>query len=239
MGKLGIYLVADYPSREIFLGAVKACQECGVDFLEVGFAFSDPVADGDVLERAAQTVLRQRCVDDFVEALREARAIFTRPVYVMTYANIVYSLGMAAFAKRIAPIDGLILADLPLREIGSFERGLKGSDINLIRFLTPESRADDVASALAGANGFIYFVSKRGTTGGAFELDDETREKIAAIRGKGVDVYIGFGIQERGDLEAACRAADGGIIGTRAVMELERGLERFRDYLKSLDTRQA
>lgn len=234
MGKLGIYLVADYPSRKVFLGAVRACQERGVDFLEVGFAFSDPVADGDVLERAAQTVLKERSVDDFVEALREARAIFTRPVYVMTYANIVYSLGMAAFAKRIAPIDGLILADLPLREISSFERGLKGSGVKIIRFLTPESRADDVASALAGASGFIYFVSKRGTTGGAFELDDETRKKIGAIRGKGVDVFVGFGIQEKTDLETAYRVADGAIIGTRAVVELEKGVERFGEYLKSL-----
>ncbi len=93
MGKLGIYLVADYPTRETFLGAVRACQDFAVDFLEVGIPFSDPVADGDVLERAAQEVLRGGCkVDDCVEALHEARAIFTGSIYVMTYTNIIYSL---------------------------------------------------------------------------------------------------------------------------------------------------
>lgn len=234
MGKLGIYLIADYPSRETFLEAVRVCEESGVDFLEVGFAFSDPVADGDILERAAHEVLKVSRVDDFIDALHEARAIFTRRIYVMTYSNIVYSLGMAAFARRLGPLSGLILADLPLREIGAFEKGLKGSNSHLIRFLTPESRPEDVASALAGAKDFIYFVSKRGTTGGAFELDEETRKKIAEIRGKGVDVYVGFGVQERRDLETAYSVADGAIIGTRAVKELDRGLSEFRTYLKSL-----
>ncbi len=234
MGKLGIYLVADYPTRAVFLGAVQACQDFAVDFLEVGFPFSDPVADGDVLEKAANEVLKARGVDDFIEALHEARAIFTGKTYVMTYANIVYSLGMGAFARRLGPVAGLILADLPLREIPAFEKGFKGTPVNLIRFLTPESRAEDITRALKGARGFIYFVSTRGTTGGGFGLDDETMQKIAAVRGKGIDVCVGFGIQERQDLEAAYGAADGAIIGTRAVSELSQGVERFREYLKGL-----
>lgn len=236
MGKLGIYLVADYPSREAFLGAVQACQDFGVDFLEVGFAFSDPVADGDVIEKAANEVLRTGGVDAFVEALHQARALFAGKTYVMTYSNIAYSLGMGAFAERLGPVAGLILADLPLREIPAFRKGFNGFPVNLIRFLTPESRRPDMERAVKGAQGFIYFVSKRGTTGGAFDLDQETREKIAAVRGKGVDVYIGFGIQERRDLEIAYGAADGAIIGTRAVSELGRGIDNFRQYLKSLTT---
>lgn len=234
MGKLGIYLVADYPSREAFLGAVRACEACRVDFLEVGFAFSDPVADGEVLERAAHAVLKERDINDFISALGEARAIFTGRLYVMTYANIVYGNGMGAFTRRLAPLSGLILADLPLREIRAFERKLGPSTPNLIRFLTPESRAEDAASALSGAKDFIYFVSKRGTTGGAFELDNETRKKIAEVRGRGVEVFVGFGVQEKRDLETAYSVADGAIIGTRAVKELERGVDRFEAYLKSL-----
>ena len=234
MGKLGIYLVADFPSREAFLGAVRACQDFGVDFLEVGFPFSDPVADGDVLEKASIEVLRTGTVDSFIEALHQARAIYSGKTYVMTYSNIAYSLGMGAFARRLGPVAGLILADLPLREIPAFQKGFNGFPVNLIRFLTPESRRDDMRTAVRAAQGFIYFVSKRGTTGGAFDLDRETREKIAAVRGKGVDVYVGFGIQERKDLELAYGAADGAIIGTRAVSELARGVGAFRQYLESL-----
>ena len=234
MGKLGIYLVADFPSREAFLGAVRACQDFNIDFLEVGFPFSDPVADGDVLEKASIEVLRTGTIDSFIEALHEAYAIYSGKTYVMTYSNIAYSLGMDAFARRLGPVAGLILADLPLREIPSFQKGFNGFPVNLIRFLTPESRRDDMRTAVRGAQGFIYFVSKRGTTGGAFDLDRETREKIAAVRGKGVDVYVGFGIQERRDLEIAFAAADGAIIGTRAVSELAQGIGNFRQYLGSL-----
>ncbi len=234
MGKLGIYLVANYPTKEAFLGAVRACEELGVDFLEVGFPFSDPVADGDVLEKASVATLKQFKLDDFIAAFRKARAIFTKKLYIMTYTNVVYSAGLDRFSERIGPCDGLILADLPLREIARVGKGTKNTSVDLIRFLTPESRPEDVSEALKGAREFIYFVSKRGTTGGQFGLDAETKGKIAAVRGRGVPVYIGFGIQERQDLEVAYGAADGAIIGTKAVAELEGGVDRFRAYLGSL-----
>lgn len=234
MGKLGIYLLANYPSKEVFLEAVQACQDFGVAFLEVGFAFSDPVADGDLLEKASFEVLKNQGTKDFFDSLREVRRIYEGRIYVMTYANLVYRTGVTEFVKKAGAINGLILADLPLREMGRFEKGLKGTGIDLIRFLTPESREEDVSSALKGARGFIYFISKRGTTGGGFELDLETRRKIALVRGKGVDVCIGFGIQGRRDVELAYEAADGAIIGTRAVAELERGISYFRDFLMEM-----
>jgi tryptophan synthase alpha chain len=234
MGKLGIYLVADYPSRGAFLEAMRACQDLGVDFIEIGFPFSDPVADGEVLERASQEALKHGTMGGFIEGFKEARTIFEGPMYIMTYSNVVYSRGVSQFIRRVGPVSGLILADLPLREIPFFEKGIKGASVNIIRFLTPESRSVDIASALRGARDFIYFVSKRGTTGGGFELDEETREKIAGVRGRGVPVYVGFGIQEKRDVALACSVADGAIIGTKAVAELDHGIGRFRDFLASL-----
>lgn len=235
MGKLGIYLLANYPSKEVFLEAVQACQDFGVDFLEVGFAFSDPVADGDLLENASFEVLKRCTVNDFFESFQAARQIFNGKIYIMTYTNLVYRHGVAEFVKRAGTMGGLILADLPLREMRRFKQGLKGTKTSIVRFLTPESRDADMALALEeGAGGFIYFISKRGTTGGGFELDEETRRKIALVRGKGVDVCIGFGIQNRQDLETAYQAADGAIIGTKAVAELERGIEPFKDLLRGL-----
>jgi tryptophan synthase alpha chain len=234
MSKLGIYLLANYPTKNTFLEAVSACQDLGVDFLEIGFAFSDPVADGALLERASFEVLKRDRLADFIRSFQEARAIFTRSTYIMTYANIVYSQGVAAFIERVGPVSGLILADLPLREIPLFEKELNDPAVSLIRFLTPESRDRDMTLALKGARDFIYFVSKRGTTGGAFELDAATREKIACVRGKGVDVYVGFGIREKKDFDLACTAADGAIIGTKAVSSLEQGIDAFRRFLSSL-----
>ena len=232
MAKLGIYLVADYPSGALFLDAVRACRDLGVDFLEVGFPFSDPVADGDVIERASHEVLKRETMDGIVEDFREARAIFNRPTYIMTYTNIVYSRGVVHFLERVGPVSGLILADLPLREMPRFEKEAKG--LNLIRFLTPESRPADMEVALKGARDFIYFVSKRGTTGGRFELDAQTREKIGRVRGRGVPVYLGFGVGEARAFSAATDVADGAVIGTRAVSELAAGIDRFRSFIASL-----
>ncbi len=234
MGKLGIYLLANYPSKALFLDAVRACNKYGVDFIEVGFAFSDPVADGDLLENAAHAVLKDNTVDDFIEGFHAAAGLFKGKLYIMTYANIVYANGIAAFAQRVKGCDGFIVADLPVREVPRIEARLEGTSISLIRFVTPESRPEDVEAAMKGAREFVYFISKRGTTGGAFALDSAAREKLRSIRGRGVDVCIGFGVQNKQDVRKVFEVADGAIIGTRAVAELERGIGAFEEYLKEL-----
>ena len=234
MGKIGIYLLANYPSREAFIEAVKICDKNNVDFLEIGFPFSDPIADGDTLEKACYETLQKYDFNDTVDSFKEVQSIFKGKIYIMTYTNIVYSLGIDNFAERVGKISGIILADLPLREIGPFEKGFKKHGINVIRFLTPESRDEDIKRAVKSARDFIYFVSKRGTTGGAFALDDETREKIGRVKASGKEVFVGFGIKDRQDVKLACEVADGAIIGTKAVSELEAGIERFATYIKGL-----
>jgi len=190
-----------------------------VDFLEVGFPFSDPVADGEVLERASQEALKAGAMGDFIEGFREARSIFKGPMYIMTYSNIVYNRGLSQFMDRVGPISGLILADLPLREIPFFEKGTRSASVNIIRFLTPESRSEDIALALRGARDFIYFVSKRGPQGAASSWM-KRRGEDRPRPGKGRPVYVGFGIREKRDVALACSVADGAIIGTKAVSEL-------------------
>lgn len=237
MGKLGIYLLANYPTKERFVEAIRICNELGVDFLEVGFPFSDPVADGDLLERASYETLKRYNFNDFTESLNEVRSIFRGRIYVMTYANVVHGIDLDRFAEKVGPITGVILADVPLREIGPFEKGFRKHHINLVRFLTPESRAEDITRALKGAKDFIYFVSKRGTTGGDFGLDDDTVRKIGLVRDKGVEVYIGFGIKDRRDVEIAFNAADGAIIGTKAVETLETGVAEFEEFVRAVKGR--
>ena len=234
MGKLGIYLLANHPTRERFIEAVAVCDRLGVDFLEVGFPFSDPVADGDLLERASYEALRHFDLTDCCEALKEAMRQFKGRIYVMTYANVLYGTGMEKFARMVGPVTGIILADVPLREISLFEKPLAKQGINLVRFLTPESRTGDINYAPKGSKDFIYFVSKRGTTGGDFALDDETIDKIKKARGKGSDVHIGFGIKNRKDVELAFKSADGAIVGTRAVEALEEGIGEFEALVRSL-----
>jgi len=234
MAKLGIYLLANYPSREAFVEAVKICDKNGIDFLEIGFPFSDPIADGDLLEKACCETLQKYDFDDTLASFREARWMFNGRLYIMTYTNIVYSMGIDEFAEKVGKISGIILADLPLRETEMFDREFRKHGINIIRFLTPESREEDIRKVVKNARDFIYFVSKRGTTGGGFELDEEVREKIGRVKKSGNEVFVGFGIKDYEDVRLACEVADGAIIGTKAVSELEAGVDKFGRYIASL-----
>ncbi len=234
MGKIGIYLIANHPSREAFIEAVRICDEANIDFLEIGFPFSDPVADGDVLEKACYDTLKRYTFDDTITCLHDVRKIFRGKIYVMTYANVVYGPGTENFIEKLGHIAGIILADVPSREVRHFEKVFKERDIPVIRFLTPESRNEDIDRAARDARDFIYFVSKRGTTGGEFAIDEETQTKISRAKKRGGVVFLGFGIKDRKDVELAFHYADGAIIGTQAVIELKRGIDTFRSYITGL-----
>ncbi len=227
---IGIYLLANYPSKDEFLSAVEVCQKENVDFLEVGFAFSDPIADGPALESAAFEVLKQYNIYDFLESLDEVKKIFKKDIYIMTYANIFYSYGFDRFKKHLGGIKGLIVADVPLRESALFEENLHS---NIIKFVTPESRLSDIDLAIEKSNDFIYFISKRGITGGNFKLEEETITKINYCRQKS-KVYLGFGIKSASDIKIASNFCDGVIIGTHAVLALKQGVDQFTFFIKSL-----
>lgn len=234
MGKIGIYLLANYPSRETFIEAVRICNRENIDFLEIGFPFSDPVADGDALEKACCDTLRHYTTDDAIDVLQDVRKMFQGKLYVMTYANIVHSLGVDMFVEKPGMISGMILADVPAREAKHFENLFKEHRIPIVRFLTPESREEDIDDAVKGSRDFIYFVSKRGTTGGGFSLDEETRVKIRRAREKGGLVFLGFGIKNKRDVQLAFEHADGAIIGTGALEALNLGIRNFSSYIAGL-----
>ena len=232
MCKVGIYLVCDYPNRDEFLKAVELCNEKGVDFLEIGIPFSDPTADGDVIEKASQEVLKKENLNDFLESLKKVREIFKKKLYIMTYANIVFSNGIEEFAKRFDFIDGIILADVPFVESDRFKKVFKKYDTGFVHFVTPESDFKTIDKIKKESNDFIYFVSVRGTTGSKFKLDDDAIKRLSALKDSKYDVIIGFGIRDRKDIEEACKHADGVVIGTAAIQALQNG--EFEGFLNSI-----
>ncbi len=232
MCKVGIYLVCDYPDRRRFLEAVELCEKLGVDFLEIGLPFSDPTADGDVIERAALEVLKRENLNDFYEALKSVREIYSKRLYVMTYANVVYANGAEGFAKRFSFIDGVILADVPFRESFRFRSVFEKYSIGFVHFVTPETDFETINKVKATANDFIYLISIRGTTGGEFELDSDALERLERLKESKQDVIIGFGIKTRGDIDRACEHADGVVIGTEAIRRLDAG--EFEVFLRGI-----
>ncbi|AEA34522.1 tryptophan synthase subunit alpha [Hippea maritima] len=232
MCRIGIYLVCNYPNRDRFLDAVEMCNRYGIDFLEIGLPFSDPTADGDVIEKVSTETLKRYSMSDFLDSTRLTRQLFKGKLYIMTYANIVFSYGIDKFACDLGFIDGLILADVPYREANRFKKPLSKKGIGFVHFATPESRQKELERLKKDANDFIYFVSIRGTTGGRFHLDDETKEKLAYLKGAKHGVILGFGIRNRSDIEKACRYADGVVIGTAAVEAVNGNFEAFLLSLK-------
>ncbi len=233
MCKLGIYLVCDYPNREKFLEAVRVCEDFKIDFLEIGFPFSDPVADGDAIEQAAFDVLQRENTNDFVDRLKEVRAIFSKKLYVMTYANVVFGYGSDRLAKDIECADGIIIADLPYVESKRFKKPFEKYGVNLIHFVTPESTKEDMDKIKNSSKDFVYFVSMRGTTGGRLVLDDELKSKLEYMKfGFNKDVILGFGIKDKIDIKNACEYSDGVVIGSEAVRNLNNN--SFYNYIESL-----
>ncbi len=230
----GVYLVFGYPNAEAFERAVEIAEKMGFDFLEVGVPFSEPVADGPYLsavsKRAVDMGINLREAIDWLSGYRGRMRM-----YVMTYANILWAYGLerASYDLGRAGVRGVIVADLP----NSFHWFLRerGFRLPIIPFATPESREKDIEPVAGVDADFLYFVSVRGTTGSGFALDSELESKLSFVRSVvGKPVVLGFGISECEHVKAALKVADGFVIGTRAVKELERGVEFFESWCKSL-----
>ncbi len=230
----GIYLVFGYPTVELFSEAVRVAEDAGFDFLEVGIPFSDPVADGPILTKASKLAIeRGATFDEAVKWMNGYTGGLS--LYVMTYANILWAKGLSLASKMLegAGVKGAIVADLPNTEHGLFLDG--GFELPIVPFATPETREKDLKAIEDASGDFVYFVSVRGTTGGAFGLDEETERKIEMVRKRcGKPVVIGFGISTSEHVKRALSVADGFVIGTRAVSELTKGLNNFESWCRSL-----
>ena len=162
----GIYLVGGYPDRDAFPDRLALIEELGFDFVEIGLPFSDPVADGPVIAEAMHRVLEAGIsVDDI---LSDITSVPTNGCdrYLMTYANVVYRYGTARLTERVnGGIAGIILPDVPVRMQPAMAK--LGLTLPQVPFVTPESRAEDMAVIGKQAPPFVYFIGVRGITGGA------------------------------------------------------------------------
>ena len=232
MCKIGIYLVCNYPDKDSFIENVKLCQRYGIDFLEIGLPFSDPVADGAIIEKASNEALKRYSADDFFESIKKSREIFDGRLYIMTYANLVFGCGIETFAQRYRFIDGVIIADVPFVESERFKAVFDKFDTGFVYFATPESSFETLKKIKQKTNDFIYFVSIRGTTGGEFSLDEDSIERLKFLKGAKHGVIVGFGIKTKEHIKTACSYADGVVIGSRAVEMAQKG--QFEKFLISI-----
>jgi len=220
------YITAGDPDPTATIPLLHAMVQAGADIVELGVPFSDPMADGPVIQRAGERALKHDVgLDRVLELVREFRATDqATPLVLMGYANPIEAMGQEAFAGAAcdAGVDGLIVVDYPPEECTDFARLLHERGLDLIFLLAPTSTPERIAMIGRLATGYIYYVSLRGVTGAAnLDLAD-VAAKIAQIRAQtALPVGVGFGIRDGATARALCGAADAAIIGSRIIEEIE------------------
>ena len=222
------YVTAGDPSLAAMPRILSALVAAGADVIELGVPFSDPMADGPVIQRASERALAQGVgLADVLAVTRAFRAENrTTPIVLMGYANPIEAMGITAFADRArdAGVDGVLVVDYPPEEAVEFgqrlaERGI--APIFLLAPTTPESRIAAVAKV---ARGYVYYVSLKGVTGAGHLDTAEVRTKLAEIRRHvRLPVGVGFGIRDAASAQAIATDADAIVIGSRLIQEIETG----------------
>lgn len=242
---LNIYCTAGYPRFESTLEIMKALQENGADMVELGMPYSDPLADGPVIQESSKIALQQgMTIKQLFGQLRNMRhpdAGIRIPVILMGYMNPVLQYGFEKFCADAAAtgVDGLILPDLPLREFETiYSPIIKKYGLDFIFLATPETSEERIRKIDALSTGFIYAVSSSSTTGADKNFSDVERylQRLAQMKLKN-PVLVGFGIKDKETFESACKFANGAIIGSAYINALGKDPDErlaTEEFLKSV-----
>lgn len=216
------YIVNGDPTPDITLQVMHTLVENGADIIELGVPFSDPMAEGPVIQKGHERALTHRVsLRDSLELVRQFRQTNrTTPVILMGYANPVERMGYRSFAETAAEVelDGLLTVDLPPEEAEELHALLREKEMESIFLLAPTSSQERIDKVASLAGGFIYYVSLKGVTG-AGNLDVRSvAERVERIkRASSLPVMVGFGIKDPDSAKAVARVADGVVVGSALV----------------------
>jgi tryptophan synthase alpha chain len=238
------YITAGDPRPALTVPLMRALVDGGADILELGVPFSDPMADGPVIQRAGERALKFGVglgdVLKMVKEFRESDAV--TPVVLMGYANPVEAMGVENFvgAAKIAGVDGVIVVDYPPEECEQFAALAKKNEIDPIFLLAPTSTDKRIEQVARVGSGYVYYVSLRGVTGAGHLDFSEVSAKIPAIRAATrLPIGVGFGIRDAESARRVAQSADAVVIGSRIIQEIEAGaadqaVARVKAFLKPI-----
>ena len=208
------------PDLETTARVVRAMAEAGADLIELGIPFSDPTAEGPVIQAAnVRALAAGTTTEKIFDLVRDLRKDVTIPMVFMTYANVVFSYGSEKFISTCADIgiDGLILPDIPFEEKAEFDPICKRYGVDLISMVAPTSE-DRIAMVAKEANGFIYVVSSLGVTGVRSQITTDIGAMVQLIRGSSdLPCAVGFGISTPEQAQKMASLSDGAIVGSAIV----------------------
>mgnify|MGYP002621660514 FL=1 len=222
-GILSIYFTAGYPSKDSVLPMIKALSNNGVDMIELGMPFSDPMADGPVIQAASTHAIKNGMgLPLLLETLQDLRKITEIPVLLMGYLNPVLHYGMDKFIAKCQEIgiDGIILPDLPMAEYQlRYKEKFEKANLHNIFLISPQTSDERIHEIDNNSSGFIYMVSSSSITGRKAGMNDAQLEYFNRIKKLNLKNprMIGFGISDHKTFQTACQYASGAIIGTAYV----------------------
>jgi len=219
-------------------------QEAGVDIIELGIPFSDPLADGPIIQRAStQALTKGANLGNFFRTIRALQKELTTPVVIMTYYNPIFRYGLDNFFRKLkqTALSAVLIVDLPLEEAVSYIGAARRFNIDTVFFVTPATSFERMKKIVKQSRGFLYYISVTGITGPKHLSYQQVRKHVAAIKGlTGLPVCVGFGIHTRAQVAAISDFSDGVIVGSSIVRYIEthwrdKGFFRqLRSYVRSL-----
>lgn len=224
---LSIYYTAGYPGLNDTLKIAEALEQAGADLLEIGFPYSDPVADGPTIQASSKQSLDQGMdLKLLFEQLKDLRSKISIPVLLMGYVNPVLQYGVENFCKSCVEVgvDGCIVPDLPMVEYEDlYQTIFEENGLTSIFLVTPQTSPDRIRKIDALSNGFIYLLSSSATTGQHLQVSENTENYFSRIADMKLNnpTMIGFGINSKETFDKACQYANGAIIGSAFVKALD------------------
>jgi tryptophan synthase alpha chain len=223
---LNVYCTAGFPELKSTLRIMKALQDNGADLIELGMPYSDPLADGPVIQASGTKALENgMTIGKLFEQLRDFRAVINIPVLLMGYMNPVLQFGFEHFCRSAADagVDGIILPDLPIYEFETeYSASLKKYGLDFVFLVTPETSESRIRKVDSLSTGFLYAVSSSSTTGKDKDLESQ-QAYLARLENMKLKnpILVGFGIKDKSTFLTASRHTQGAIIGTAYIKAIE------------------
>jgi tryptophan synthase alpha chain len=245
-GGLVTYLTAGDPDAERSAALILAVARAGADVIEVGVPFSDPLADGPVIQRASERALAAgMSLRGVLDVVRKVRAGTDTPIVLFTYANPVMRMEPSAFARRAADagVDGVLILDYPIEEAeaGPMRAVLVDAGLDPIFLISPTTNDDRIRKSSDFGRGFLYVISRLGVTGMRDQLPQGIEALLARVRAcADLPIALGFGISRPEHVAQACRVADAAVVGSALVNVVAEhgaspdGCERASEYVRWL-----
>lgn len=239
---LSIYFTAGYPDLNSTLDIAEALEKGGADFIEIGFPYSDPLADGPVIQNSSQMALKNGMnLSILFEQLKDLRKRVSIPVLLMGYVNPVLQYGVENFCNACAEVgvDGIIVPDLPMEEYENlYKRSFIDNKLSNIFLVTPQTSEERVRKIDELSNAFIYLLSSSSTTGKNLKVSEEANAYFKRIRDMKLKnpTMIGFGISDRQSFDKAAEYTRGAIVGSAFVKFLESpdALNRIPEFINTI-----